>query len=90
MPAALTYTYGVMVGATRQGWVIFAAMLLPFVVGFGVYVYAETAPNPILGGAPLLEGKELRNGIATSVLWGQPPPRPPMARSTPCTAALAR
>ncbi|MEZ4710361.1 MAG: potassium-transporting ATPase subunit KdpA [Caldilineaceae bacterium] len=70
IPAALTYTYGVMVGATRQGWVIFAAMLLPFVVGFGVMLYAETAPNPIFGGAQLLEGKELRNGLATSVLWG--------------------
>ncbi len=70
IPAALTYTYGIMVGSVRQGWVIFVAMLLLFVAGFGVMLAAETAPNPILGSAQLLEGKELRNGIATSVLWG--------------------
>ncbi len=27
IPAALTYTYGRMVGRQRQGWAIFAAML---------------------------------------------------------------
>ncbi len=70
IPAALTYTYGVMVGSVRQGWVIFTAMLILFLVGFGVMLAAETTPNPILGSAQLFEGKELRNGIASSVLWG--------------------
>ena len=31
IPAALTYTYGRMVGSQRQGWAIFAAMLVVFV-----------------------------------------------------------
>ncbi|MEZ4866784.1 MAG: potassium-transporting ATPase subunit KdpA [Caldilineaceae bacterium] len=70
IPAALTYTYGRLIGSTRQGWVIFAAMLLLFVLGFGVMLTAELSPNPILGGVQLLEGKELRNGVITSVLWG--------------------
>jgi len=31
IPAALTYTFGRMVGDTRQGWAVFAAMLILFV-----------------------------------------------------------
>ena len=33
IPAALTYTFGKMVGNMRQGWVLFAAMYILFVVG---------------------------------------------------------
>src|SRR6185437_10789460 len=33
IPAALTYTYGRMVGNRRQGWAIFAAMTILFVIG---------------------------------------------------------
>jgi K+-transporting ATPase ATPase A chain len=70
IPTALTYTYGTMVGATRQGWVIFGAMLALFLVGLVVMLTAEYSANPVLGVARVMEGKELRNGIANSVLWG--------------------
>ncbi|MBW4439087.1 MAG: potassium-transporting ATPase subunit KdpA [Pleurocapsa minor GSE-CHR-MK-17-07R] len=70
IPAALTYTYGVLVGSRRQGWTIFAAMLILFVVGLSVMLLAEYTPNPVVGGLVSLEGKELRFGITNSVLWG--------------------
>ncbi len=33
IPAGLTYTFGKMVGDTRQGWALFAAMSLLFFAG---------------------------------------------------------
>lgn len=70
IPAALTYTYGVMVGSRRQGWAIFAAMLTLLLVGLSVMLIAEYTPNPVVGGVVSVEGKEVRFGIANSVLWG--------------------
>lgn len=70
VPAALTYTYGVMVGDKRQGWVIFAAMLLLFIAGFSAMLASEYSINPVYGAAGVMEGKEMRTGIASSVLWG--------------------
>lgn len=69
IPAALTYTYGKMVGSTRQGWTIFAVMLVLLLVGLGVSLYAEYAANPVFGHLNSMEGKETRFGIANSVLW---------------------
>ena len=70
IPAALTHTFGRMVGSTRQGWVLFAVMSILFGLFFGGMLAAEYAPNPVMGGAAMLEGKEIRFGIANSVLWG--------------------
>ncbi len=70
IPAALTYTYGNMVGSLRQGWVIFAAMLILLLAGFSVMVLAETQPNALYGNVAMLEGKEVRFGVVNSVLWG--------------------
>ena len=81
IPAALTYTYGRMVGRQRQGWAIFAAMLIVWVAFIAVIYPAEqhgtaaqhaaglhtTALDGSTGGN--LEGKEQRNGIAESALW---------------------
>ena len=69
IPAALTYTYGKMVGSVRQGWTIFSAMLILFVIGLSISLYAEYSSNPIFGNLPLMEGKETRFGITNSVLW---------------------
>jgi K+-transporting ATPase ATPase A chain len=68
--AALTNTYGRMVGSQRQGWVIFAAMLVMMVALLGVMLAAEYANNPVLGVAGAMEGKETRFGVANSILWG--------------------
>ncbi|MCX6238474.1 MAG: potassium-transporting ATPase subunit KdpA [Bacteroidia bacterium] len=69
IPAALTFTYGKMVGSTRQGWTIFTAMLILLVIGLSISLYAEYSTNPIFGNLPLMEGKETRFGITNSVLW---------------------
>jgi len=70
IPAALTFTYGKMVGSARQGWVIFATMLILLLVGLTVMLISEYGTNPVYGIAGMMEGKETRFGVANSVLWG--------------------
>jgi K+-transporting ATPase ATPase A chain len=81
IPAALTYTYGRMVGRQRQGWAIFATMLVLWVALIAVIVPAEQHGTPAQhdAGSPTtavsgstggnLEGKEQRFGIANTSLW---------------------
>jgi K+-transporting ATPase ATPase A chain len=81
IPAALCYTFGVMVGDTRQGWAILAAMTILLLCFVPVGLWAEQGGNPQLAAAGVnqqsgpyqaggnMEGKEVRFGIATSVLW---------------------
>src|SRR5580658_1010243 len=81
IPAALTYTFGKMVGDTRQGWAIFAAFSVMFLTVVFVCYHFEQAGNPILGKQGLqttatsgqsggnMEGKETRFGIANSALF---------------------
>ena len=80
-PGALCYTFGKMVGDTRQGWAVLAAMTIMFVVLLGVAAVSEQAGNPMLTAAGVdqvasetqsggnMEGKEVRFGIANSALW---------------------
>jgi K+-transporting ATPase ATPase A chain len=81
IPAALCYTFGMMVGDTRQGWAVLAAMTLIFVPLLIRCVGSEQSGNPAFtrlgvdqtasamqaGGN--MEGKEVRHGIANSALW---------------------
>jgi K+-transporting ATPase ATPase A chain len=69
LPSALVYSFGCMVGDKRQGWSIWAAMLVLAVLGFAVAWIAETQPNPVTGLATAMEGKEQRFGVMNSVLW---------------------
>jgi K+-transporting ATPase ATPase A chain len=73
IPASLTATYGRMVGNRRQGWAIFSAMAILFVIGVAVVYAAEQHGSPALHAAgitgPNLEGKEQRFGIPDSSLW---------------------
>ena len=69
IPAALTFTYGKMVGSTRQGWTIFTVMMILLVIGLTISLYAEYSSNPLFGKLQLMEGKEVRFGITNSVLW---------------------
>ena len=74
IPAAFIYTYGVIAGNTKQGWLLFW-----MVFAIGVVLIAITATgeyqgnplvNPLLGGEePNLEGKEVRFGWAQSALF---------------------
>jgi K+-transporting ATPase ATPase A chain len=75
IPAALCYTFGRMVGDTRQGWAIYVAMALIFVPLALICAAAEQHSNPALASLAVdqrvgnMEGKETRFGIATSALW---------------------
>jgi len=81
IPAALVYTFGKMVGDTRQGWAILAAMTIIFVVLLAGTVWAEQTGNPLIAklGVDIhqtninpggnMEGKEVRFGVANSALW---------------------
>lgn len=81
LPAALCYTFGVMVKDTRQGWALLVAMLAVFVVFLGVAVWAEQAGNPAFDTLAIdqtpgttqpggnMEGKDVRFGIANSAVW---------------------
>jgi K+-transporting ATPase ATPase A chain len=74
IPAGLTHTFGRMARDQRQGWALFAAMSILFSAGVGVAYWAESAGNPALRGLPVaetgnMEGKEVRFGIANSVLY---------------------
>jgi K+-transporting ATPase ATPase A chain len=66
IPAGLTYTYGRMTRDQKQGWCIFAAMSVLFLTGVATAYWAESKPNPALGGMPVnqsagnLEGRETR------------------------------
>jgi K+-transporting ATPase ATPase A chain len=81
IPGALTYTYGRMVGDTRQGWAILAVMFLLLGAMLALSAAAETAGNPRLAALGVdqaasalapggnMEGKELRFGPVNSALW---------------------
>jgi len=73
IPAALTNTFGRMVGRPRQGWLLFWVMVLLFVVALGLGTWAEQSGNPALAPAvgasqPNMEGKEVRFDIGGSIL----------------------
>ena len=73
IPGALTYTFGVMVGNTRQGWALLGVMLFILIVAFGVMQWAESSGNPLVAKLGVqsinMEGKEVRNGLAGSNLF---------------------
>jgi len=69
IPMALTYTFGKMVGAVKQGWSLFAAMFILCVFGLAIMLYAEFDFNPILQTSGVMEGKEMRFGITNSILF---------------------
>ena len=82
IPAALTATFGRMVGARRQGWALYGTMMILLLVGIGVSYGGEQAGSPAQDAAGIsatahgsdsaggnLEGKEQRFGIASSTEW---------------------
>ena len=79
--AGLTYTFGHMVKDTRQGWALFWAMAVMFLIGVFVAYPAEQAGNPIVSKLGVesaatatqsggnMEAKETRFGISGSALF---------------------
>ena len=79
LPAAFTHTYGLMIGRPRHGWILYGVMVFLFALGLLMCGWAEQHGNALFphaldtrasaaqaGGN--MEGKEVRFGIATSVL----------------------
>jgi len=81
IPAALCYSFGRMVGDTRQGWALLTAMTIIFVTFLGVAIWSEQSGNPAFAKLGIdqtqtninpggnMEGKETRFGIVNSALW---------------------
>lgn len=81
IPAALCYAHGTLVGDRRQGWAVLAAMLILLVGMLFTALLTEHIGNPRLDALGVdtdashhhpggnMEGKEMRFGISTSVLW---------------------
>ncbi len=81
IPAALVYTFGRMVGDTRQGWALWAAMAVLFIAGLAVALPIEQGGNPLFAALGVdqaltaqqaggnFEGKETRFGQSASVLF---------------------
>lgn len=71
--AGLTNSFGRMVGNEKQGWAIFAAMGVLFLIGTAVVYGVEASGNPILAQMGVtggnFEGKEVRFGLAASALF---------------------
>jgi K+-transporting ATPase ATPase A chain len=84
IPFALTYTFGRFAGNTKQGWALYATIMLLFVVFLGVMYWSEYTGNPLvqkLGvSGSYIEGKEVRFGVGSSV---------PFAASTTAVASGA-
>jgi len=81
IPAALCYTFGKMVGDTRKGWAVLAAMTIIFVAMISLAVWSEQRGNLALNKLNVdqsasaaqsggnMEGKEVRFGAVNSALW---------------------
>ncbi len=73
IPGVLTYTFGVMVGNSRQGWTLLGVMLFILIASFGVLQWAESSGNPLVARLGVqsvnMEGKEVRFGMAGSNLF---------------------
>ena len=76
VPVALVFTFGRMIKNRKQSRALIAAMVVLFALGVGVALWSEQSGNPLLADAGVaggvnLEGKEVRFGVAPSVLFGE-------------------
>lgn len=81
IPAALCFTFGEMVNDKRQGWSVFAAMMVVLVPLVFFCAWAESQGTPALAALGVdqtasalasggnMEGKEARFGTTNSALW---------------------
>ena len=69
IPAALTYTFGTITNARKHGWIIFATMMGLFIILTSLSLYSEFSYNPVLLQSGVMEGKETRFGIFSTILF---------------------
>ena len=97
IPAALTYTFGIMVGSRAQGWALYATMMVILVAGIftalpfeqqGSQVLRQTGVELSATGARRAGTCRTRRSASASPTrcsGAPPPPPPPTARSTAAT-----
>ncbi len=64
LPSSLVYSYGTMLKSKRHAVVLLGVMFLMFLSGLAVSLWSEYSAS-----SGTMEGKEMRFGIANSVLW---------------------
>lgn len=74
IPVALTFSFGKMLKDSKQGKVIFGAMLILLLLMVGTTYGSEIAGNPLIQhigitGSSVMEGKEVRFGVVNSALF---------------------
>lgn len=69
IPCSLPFTFGYMVRRAQHGFAIATAMWLLLIFGFFIALVAEVQQNPAMNHFGFWEGKEIRFGIGSSVLW---------------------
>ncbi|MDN4620005.1 potassium-transporting ATPase subunit KdpA [Paenibacillus sp. PsM32] len=75
VPMSLPFTYGKMVGNSKQGRVLFVSMVMMFVVMLSVSLVSESQGNPLINQLGIqhqsgsMEGKEVRLGEAQSSFY---------------------
>ncbi len=73
IPTALPFVFGRMAGSMRQGWAIYAVMLVIYLSALGVLYTAELGGNPLMGQYGVtgisMEGKEVRFGLGGTALF---------------------
>ena len=103
IPAALCYTFGMMVGDTRQGWAILAAMTILLLVPCTARTVGRAKRQSAAGRRwawisgrtpvkPVAIWRAKKSDSALPIRSCGRPPRPPrpMAPSTPCTIPTCR
>jgi K+-transporting ATPase ATPase A chain len=81
IPAGMFYMFGKWVGNTKQGWVLWVASAIIFLIGVSVVLTSEQVGNPLLTSAGAnqvvsdtqaggnMVGKEVRYGITESAMF---------------------
>jgi K+-transporting ATPase ATPase A chain len=76
IPMSLPFAFGWMIKDDKKGRAIFAIMLVLYLMGLGIAIWSEIQGNPLfknlgVAGGVNMEGKEMRFGVVSSVLFAQ-------------------
>jgi len=76
IPMALPFTFGVLLNKRKQGFAVFSAMTVLFLIGLALSILSEIHGNPLLAKLGIenginMEGKEVRFGVIPSILFAQ-------------------
>lgn len=76
IPASLPFTFGSMIKKQKQGWILYSAIMVLFLIGLFIALWSESQGNPLLAQLGIenglnMEGKESRFGLLNSVVFSQ-------------------